>query len=112
MKKASHKLTEEQRAALRALNDLPEDQVDTSDAPEILDWSGAITGAFYRPVKQEVILKLDEYMIDWFEDNASEGQDYKEHIIQALWDHIRKNRSRSSEAAKEAKRTGQDSQRS
>ncbi len=34
---------------LRALEALPDDQIDTSDIPEILDWSDARRGVFYRP---------------------------------------------------------------
>ena len=55
MKKAStkaRKLTDKQQAELRALEALPDDQIDTSDIPEISDWSDARRGLFYRPVKQ------------------------------------------------------------
>jgi hypothetical protein len=52
MKKGtSRELTREQRAELKALADLSDDAIDTSDAPELLDWSGAKRGLFYRPVK-------------------------------------------------------------
>jgi hypothetical protein len=33
---------------------LPDDAIDTTDAPEVLDWSGAKRGLFYRPVKQQL----------------------------------------------------------
>ena len=49
MKKAStkaKKLTEKQKAELGALEALPEDQIDTSDIPEVLDWSDARRGLF------------------------------------------------------------------
>lgn len=48
MKKAN-KLTQEQLDELAALNNLPEEQINTDDIPEILDWSGARRGVFYRP---------------------------------------------------------------
>ena len=41
------------QAQIRALGDLPEDQIDTSDAPEILDWADARRGVLYQPVKQQ-----------------------------------------------------------
>ncbi len=44
------------------------------------------------PVKQDITLKLDEYIIDWFKDNAPNGQDYQENINQALLEHIRQQR--------------------
>ena len=40
----SSDLTEEQRAEIDALADLPDEQIDTSDIPEILDWSEAKRG--------------------------------------------------------------------
>ena len=45
-------LTDEERAELDALEALPDDQIDTSDIPETLDWSGARRGVFYRGVKR------------------------------------------------------------
>ena len=44
-------LTEQQKADLERLRNLPDEEIDTSDAPEILDWSNAKRGMFYRPVK-------------------------------------------------------------
>jgi hypothetical protein len=41
-------LKPEQLAELKSLADLPDDSVDTSDAPELLDWSGAKRSLFYR----------------------------------------------------------------
>ena len=54
MKNASskaRKLTDKQKAELDALEGLPDDQIDTSDVPEVRDWSGAKRGLFFRPVK-------------------------------------------------------------
>jgi hypothetical protein len=56
---ASKRLTREQRAELKSLAALRDDAIDTSDAPELLDWSGAKRGLFYRPVKQQLTLRLD-----------------------------------------------------
>ena len=42
-------LPSEVQAQIRALETLSEAQIDTSDAPEILDWSDARRGVFYRP---------------------------------------------------------------
>ena len=41
-------MTAEQRERLNALAQLPDDQIDTSDIPVVLDWSGAERGVFYR----------------------------------------------------------------
>ena len=47
-------LTPEQRAQLRALENLPHDQIDMSEIPETLDWSNAVRGMFYRPGEKHV----------------------------------------------------------
>jgi hypothetical protein len=50
MKKAlSKRLTSAQRIELRLLDARRDEEIDTSDAPELLDWSGAKRGLFYRP---------------------------------------------------------------
>ena len=62
MKKATTKasrLTNKQRAQLETLKALPDDEIDTSDIPEVRDWSHTRRGLFYRPVKQQITLRLD-----------------------------------------------------
>ncbi len=50
MKKAPSKtLADQQAPEIEALAALPEDQIDTSDIPEILDWSDARRGLFDQP---------------------------------------------------------------
>ena len=52
MKKAtSEALTRRQKADIKALAALPDEDIDTSDIPEILDWSGARRGMFSKLVK-------------------------------------------------------------
>jgi hypothetical protein len=48
---ASKQLKREQLAELQSLAALPDGAIDTSEAPELLDWSGAKRGFFYRPSK-------------------------------------------------------------
>ena len=45
---ASKPLTSRQSAELASLAALPDDAIDTSDAPEVLDWSAAKRGPFSR----------------------------------------------------------------
>ena len=59
MKKGNSELTEKQRATLKALEELPDDRINTTDIPEVLDWSNARRGVFYRPVKRQITLRLD-----------------------------------------------------
>lgn len=52
MKKAtSEALTRRQKADIEALAALPDEGIDTSDIPEVLDWSGARRGMFPKSVK-------------------------------------------------------------
>ena len=71
MKKGtSRKLTKAQEAELQALAALPDEQIDTSDIPEIRDWSGARRNLLYRPVKQQITLRLDADVVAWFKANV------------------------------------------
>ena len=45
MKNDMNELPTDVQTQIRELEALPEDQVDTSDAPEILDWSDAWRGS-------------------------------------------------------------------
>ncbi len=48
MKKTYAELTPEQQAEIDALMAMSEDEIDTSDIPEIVDWSNARRGMFHR----------------------------------------------------------------
>jgi uncharacterized protein (DUF4415 family) len=85
MKKAnSSPLTPAQSAELSALASLPDDQIDTRDIPEQKDWSGARRGAFFRPIKKQLTLRLDADVVDWFKNHAPNGQGYQTVINSAL----------------------------
>jgi uncharacterized protein (DUF4415 family) len=60
-------LTQNQKRELTALASLPDDQIDTSDIPELPPgaWKNAVRGRFYRPVKQAVSMRLDADVIAW-----------------------------------------------
>ena len=91
MKKATSKgLAKEQKAEIVALANLPDEEIDTSDIPEILDWSGAKRGLLYRPVKQQVTLRLDADVLAWFKANAPSGRGYQTEINRVLREHARR----------------------
>jgi len=60
-------LTAKQNRELAHLTAVPDDQIDTSDIPELplTAWKDAIRGRFYRPVKQAVSMRLDADVIAW-----------------------------------------------
>jgi len=85
MKKGnSRELKQKQRAELEALADLPDESIDTSDIPEVRDWSGARRGLFYRPVKKQITLRLDADVLSWFKASAPNGRGYQTEINRAL----------------------------
>ena len=90
----SSDLTEEQRVEIDALADLPDEQIDTSDIPEILDWSGAKRGLLYRPVKQQITLRLDADVVSWFKANVPDGRGYQTEINRVLREHARRSSAR------------------
>lgn len=89
MKKgASRQLRRGQLAELKSLADVPDDAIDTSDAPALLDWSGAKRGLFYRPVKQQLTLRLDADVVAWFKQHIMADEGYQTRINRALREYV------------------------
>lgn len=85
MSKDSIYLDDEGRAELRKLETRPIDLSDP-DAPEIEDFMVRERGKFYRPVKQQITLRLDKDIIAWFK---ARGDKYQTRINDALREYIR-----------------------
>ena len=64
MKKDFTELPSDVQAQIQAIEALPDDQIDTTDVPEILDWSDARRGVFYRPIKQRRLSDLTQ-LVQW-----------------------------------------------
>jgi uncharacterized protein (DUF4415 family) len=89
MKKARSKgPSRRQRAELDALAALPNAGIDTREMPEVRDWSDARRGVFYRPVKQQLTIRLDADVVAWFKHHASGGRGYQTEINTALREHV------------------------
>ena len=84
MNKAFEKLTPKMIEELAGLAALRDEDIDLSDAPEITDWSRAVRGKFYRPIKQQVTLRLDADVLDWFKRQADSDGGYQTRINAAL----------------------------
>jgi uncharacterized protein (DUF4415 family) len=63
--------TERELRDLKAMRDA---DIDRFDIPEIVDWSGAERGRFYRPVKQVVTIRLDADVVAWFKKRDNKYQ--------------------------------------
>ena len=88
-------MTREQLAELKSLGTLPDSAIDTSDAPELLNWSGAKRGLFYRPVKQQLTLRLDADVVAWFKTHTASGEGYQTRINRALREYVQGEARRS-----------------
>jgi uncharacterized protein (DUF4415 family) len=96
MKKGTSKrLSRGQRAELESLAALPDDAIDTSDAPELFDWSGAKRGLFYRPLKQQLTLRLDADVVAWFKNHTNSNEGYQTRINRALREYVQGQASRT-----------------
>lgn len=77
-------ITPEIAAELETLAAMPDDTIDTSDMPEVTDWSNWTRGKFYRPVKQQVTLRIDADILQWFKTQAGRERGYQTRINAAL----------------------------
>lgn len=89
MKKTPSKQpTPAQQAEIEALAALPDDQIDTQDIPELPDWSGKKRGVFFRPVKQQITLRIDADLIAWFKSRRPQGEGYQTDMNHALREYV------------------------
>ncbi len=86
MKKEISKVyTAAQKRDLKALAAMTDKDINLSDIPEQLDWSGAKRGVFYKPIKQQLTLRLDADVVDWFK---RQGEGYQTRINAVLRKHV------------------------
>lgn len=74
------KLPPHLQAQAERIAQLRDEDIDLGDMPEVLDWSNAVRGKFYRPVKQQVTLRLDADIIDWFKRRKQGARGYQTEI--------------------------------
>jgi uncharacterized protein (DUF4415 family) len=95
MKKAQKDLPQHLRDELAALAAMPDDTIDTSDIPEVTDWSNAVRGKFYRPVKQQLTLRIDADVVDWFKRHSGQSKGYQTRINRALREYVEREERRA-----------------
>lgn len=78
-------LTEMQRARLKTLAQRPDSEIDFSDIPATTDeeWRGAVRGKFYRPIKQQLTVRIDADVIDWLKNQGAGYQSRLNAILRA-----------------------------
>ncbi|MGA3264274.1 MAG: BrnA antitoxin family protein [Terracidiphilus sp.] len=84
----SSKLSPEQFARLERLSALPDEAIDTSDIPEVRDWTGAKRGLFYTGPGDQVAIGVDADVVAWFRSHSPAGVEYEKRINRVLLEHI------------------------
>jgi uncharacterized protein (DUF4415 family) len=82
-------ITDEERKSLLKLSDEHADQpIDFSDVPATTEttWRHGVRGRFFRPVKQQVTLRLDSNTLDWFKRRTPKG--YQTDINRVLAEYV------------------------
>jgi uncharacterized protein (DUF4415 family) len=76
-------MSADMQALLQAAGDHSDDQIDLTDpdAPEAMDWSGAVRGKFYKPVKTLKSLRVDADVLAYFQ---AQGPGYQTRINRVL----------------------------
>jgi uncharacterized protein (DUF4415 family) len=84
-------LSVKERAQIKALKaKQQEDDVDVSDIPELTEqfWRNAVRNPYYRPIKQQLTLRLDADLVAWFKRRAKDGRGYQTGINRALREYV------------------------
>jgi uncharacterized protein (DUF4415 family) len=72
-------LTKADRVMLKRLAEMPDSEIDLSDAPELTDeqWKNAERRRFYRPVKRQITARVDADVLAWLK---GQGKGYQSRI--------------------------------
>jgi len=72
-------LTNEQKAELKALAEMPASQIDTSDIPPLDEkfWQNAVRNPFYKPTKKSTTVRIDSDVLHWLK---QQGRGYQSRI--------------------------------
>ncbi|MGP8244938.1 MAG: BrnA antitoxin family protein [Bryobacteraceae bacterium] len=62
---------------IRALKRMKDREIDTTDIPPVLDWSKAVVGKFYRPIRKPLTIQLDADVLAWL---IGQGEGYQTRI--------------------------------
>jgi len=77
------KIPEALRRELAEVAAKPESEIDFSDIPATTaaDWQGAERGRFYRPVKQQLTIRIDADVLEWLK---AQGEGYQSRLNEIL----------------------------
>jgi len=66
---------------ITAIMRMKDEDIDLSDIPEITDWSKAVVGKFYRPIKKSLTIRVDADVLAWLK---AQGKGYQTRINSLL----------------------------
>ena len=80
---AECKLTPASKRKLAELAAQPDSKIDFSDIPPLTEsfWKNAVRNPFYRPVKQQLTVRLDADVVAWL---RRQGRGYQTRLNQVL----------------------------
>jgi len=78
-----NKIPDSIRKELAALAAKPESEIYLSDIPATTakDWQGAVRGKFYKPIKQQLTVRVDADVIEWLK---GQGRGYQSRLNEIL----------------------------
>ena len=77
-------ITPEIAANLTEIEAMRDEDIDLTEMPEVTDFTGWERGKFYRPVKQQLTLRLDADVVHWFKTHTDGERGYQTKINAAL----------------------------
>jgi len=78
------RVTKKQREEIRTLARMREEEIDTSDIPEVVDSATSVVGKFYRPIKHSITVRLDADVIAWLKSGGRGYQTRANKMLRSL----------------------------
>lgn len=67
---------------MKRIAEMPDSEIDYSDAPEVIPDSSQITiGRFYRPIKKLVSLRVDADVLAWYRARGKKYQTFMNEVL-------------------------------
>ena len=91
---ADKPITPARKRRLARLAERPDAEIDFSDAPSLNQsfWENAVRNPFYRPIKQQLTLRLDADVVAWL---RRHGKGYSTNLNRVLREAMRANIGKS-----------------
>ena len=82
-----------------------DEDIDLSDMPEVVDWSKAEIGKFYRPPKKAVTMRLDSDVLEWLKGFGKGYQTRVNLLLRHAMANTQEKRALGTESGTRGKRT-------